>query len=103
MTETFRVGELIFEVRRSPRRRTLELTVDRSGELVMRAPLGTGCDELLAWARTKLLWVHRKLAVKQESAPRVRDPEYVTGETFSYLGKRYRLELVGSQNQALRF
>lgn len=103
MSETLQIDELTFAVRRSARRRTLGLTVDRRGELVMHAPLNAGCEELLAWARTKLLWVHRKLALKQESTPKVRNPEYVTGETFSYLGNRYRLQLVASQDESLRF
>lgn len=103
MSETLELSGLTFEIRRSARRRTLALTVDRGGELVMHAPLEAEYDQLSAWARTKLLWVHRKLAAKEESSPKVRNPEYVTGETFAYLGKRYRLGLVSSQKEALRF
>lgn len=103
MSETLELSGLTFEVRRSARRRTLGLTVDRGGELVLHAPGSTGHVELTAWARTKLLWVHRKLALKQEAAPRVRTPEYVTGECFAYLGRRYRLALVSGQGDALRF
>jgi hypothetical protein len=79
------------------------LTVDRGGDLVMHAPLATSDDELAAWAGTKLLWVHRKLALKEESTPKAPAPEYVTGETFSYLGRRYRLVLVDEQQAALDF
>ena len=32
------VNDLRFEVRRSPRRRALEITVDRGGELIISAP-----------------------------------------------------------------
>ena len=32
MSETLQIGELVFEVRRSARRTTLGLTVDRAGE-----------------------------------------------------------------------
>lgn len=94
MNETLEIGGLAFEVRRSDRRRTLGLTVDRDGDLVMHAPLGASAEELAAWAGTKLLWVHRKLALKEESTPKASAPEYVTGETFSFLGRRYRLVLV---------
>jgi predicted metal-dependent hydrolase len=47
--------------------------------------------------------VHRKLALKEEAAPRMRAPEYVSGEAYSYLGRRYRLKLVERQEQPLQF
>jgi hypothetical protein len=103
MTETLKIDGLAFKIRRSDRRRTLGLTVDRAGELVMHAPLATSDAELAAWAGAKLLWVHRKLALKEESTPKALAPEYVTGETFSYLGRRYRLVLVDAQQAALDF
>jgi predicted metal-dependent hydrolase len=103
MSETLEIGGLTFEVRRSPRRRTLGLTVDRGGELVLHAPESAPEAELAQWARSKLLWVHRKLALKDEAAPRVREPEFVTGETFRYLGRAYRLVLAAAQGEPLRF
>lgn len=103
MSETLELEGLTFEVRRSARRRTLGLTVDRGGELVMHAPPAANTEELAAWARPRLVWVHRKLALKEESIPMAWVPEYVTGETFSYLGRRYRLVLVDAQKAALEF
>ena len=103
MTETLQLGGLVFEVRRSERRKTLGLTVDRAGELVAHIPLQTTVDEATAWVSKKLLWVHRKLALKEESAPKVRAPEYVSGEAFCYLGRRYRLKVVEKQEQPLQF
>jgi predicted metal-dependent hydrolase len=103
MSETLDIGGLAFEVRRSARRRSLGLTVDRGGELVMHAPLAMSREELATWAGTKLLWVQQKLAIKEESIPLAWVPEYVTGETFSYLGRRYRLALVDAQKTALEF
>ena len=87
MNESLEVGGLTFEVRRSARRKTLGLTVDRGGELVIHATAAAGDEELARWTRSKLLWVHRKLALKEETAPRVREPEFVSGESFSYLGR----------------
>jgi hypothetical protein len=103
MTETLQLGGLLFEVRRSDRRKTLGLTVDRAGELVAHVPMETSGDELSRWVGKKLLWVHRKLALKEEAAPKMRAPEYVSGEAFSYLGRRYRLKLVEHQDPPLQF
>src|SRR2546426_11741905 len=61
MSETLQKGELVFEVRRSARRKTLGLTVDRGGELIAHAPETASPDELEGWICKKLLWVHRRL------------------------------------------
>ena len=103
MSTTLEVGGLTFEVRRSPRRQTLELTVDRGGELRIHAPENTPEDELARWTRSKLLWVHRTLARKEALAPKVRAPEFVSGENFSYLGQNYRLKLVRDAAEPLHF
>jgi predicted metal-dependent hydrolase len=103
MTEKLQLGGLEFEVRRSDRRKTFGLTVDRSGELVAHVPQTTSLAELSRWISKKLVWVHRKLALKEETAPKLRGPEYVSGEAFSYLGRRYRLKLVERQEHPLQF
>ena len=103
MTETLQLGGLLFEVRRSDRRKTLGLTVDRAGELVAHAPSATSTEELTCWINRKLLWVHRKLALKEQTTPKVRAPEYVSGETFCYLGRRFSLKVVPDQKLPLQF
>jgi predicted metal-dependent hydrolase len=103
MTETLQLGGLVFEVRRSDRRKTLGVTVDRGGELVVHAPARLDTGALASWTNTKLLWVHRKLALKKEVAPKLRAPEYVSGEGFCYLGRRHRLKVVEKQEHPLQF
>ena len=103
MTETLRVGDLTFEVRRSLRRRTLGLTVDRGGELRVHAPESFAVEDLRRWTKGKLLWVYRKLALKAEASSRFQTPEFVSGEAFSYLGRSYRLKVVAEQKEPLRF
>jgi predicted metal-dependent hydrolase len=101
--ETLELSDLVFEVRRSPRRATLGLTVDRGGELVIHAPESSDRNELARWTRSKLLWVHRKLLDKSGTLPRLREPEFVSGESFSYLGRSYRLKVVRGADESLRF
>lgn len=102
--ETLEVNNLVFEVRRSARRATLDLTVDRGGELVIHAPESSEVDELTRWMRSKLLWIHRKLLKKEETAAGARrEPEFVSGESFSYLGKTFRLKVVREARETFRF
>ena len=78
-------------------------TPSRAGELVTHVPSATSAEELSRWINKKLLWVHRKLALKEEAAPKVRAPEYVSGEALCYLGRRFRLKVVPSQKLPLQF
>ena len=103
MTETLHISNLDFEVRRSHRRKTLGLTVDRAGELVVHAPATADEAELRQWVTRKLLWVHQKLAQKQEMNATKRTPEFVSGESFYYLGRTFRLKLVVNADKPLRF
>ena len=79
MSESLNIGALNFEVRRSPRRKTLSLTVDRGGELVLHAPVDFADEELIRWANSKLLWVYRKLAIREEMTPQVNDSPISAG------------------------
>lgn len=97
-----RVDDLLLEVRTSARRKTLQLTVDRRGELVVYAPQGVPTSKLERFVRDKKMWVYTTLAKKallQTEAP-VR--EMRTGEGFHYLGRTYRLQLVRAQDRPLK-
>jgi hypothetical protein len=100
--ETLQLGELTFKIGRSARRRTVGITVERGGELILHAPEDFPTDRLERWAKGKLLWVYRKLSLKEKVEPLASTPEFVNGEGFNYLGRSYRLKLVEEQDQALR-
>lgn len=93
MNELVHIDDLDVEVRRSPRRRTVDLIVDRFGDLVINVPEALPSRDVEAIVRKKQEWIYTKLTQKElvlrPSAPK----EYVTGEGFHYLGKKYRLEL----------
>lgn len=96
------LGDLRFEVRRSERRRTLGLTVERDGSLVLSAPPGIPPARLERFAKEKRFWVYEKLAAK-EALPAPRSARlYVTGEGFPYLGRSYRLQLVDKQEVPMK-
>lgn len=96
MSETIHIEELTFLVKRSPRRKTIGLTVERDKSLVAHLPQDTGLDQAAAMIGKKLVWVHQKLAEQGEQAREevFRKPEFVDGEGFHFLGTHYRLKLV---------
>jgi predicted metal-dependent hydrolase len=103
MNEVLVVDNLEFEVRRSPRRKKLGLTVDRAGELVVHSPPTASEAELHEWVEQKLLWVHQKLLRKEEYSQGINRLEVVSGESIAYLGQNYRLKIVKKQSVPLRF
>jgi len=96
---TLTVDDLHFEVRRSARRKSVQVTVDRAGELVLSAPEAYPIEKMEAFVREKRFWIYTKLAEKERLRSVPPSPkECVSGEGFPYLGRSYRLLLVDSQD-----
>lgn len=87
------VAGLEFEVHLSGARRTIGITVDRDGSLIMSAPHDCAEEELAAFAHEKRLWVYKKLAEKDLLLSPRPVREFVSGEGFLYLGRSHRLLL----------
>lgn len=96
------VGDLHFVVHRSIRRRTMQITVERTGALVLSAPPSVGQVALRNFVLEKRFWIYTKLAEKDRLQRIVPRKEYVDGEGFLYLGRSYRLKLVASQEVPLK-
>lgn len=92
--ERIRIDDTTIEVKRSPRRKTVELMVERDGHVVIYAPESATTKSLEGTARGKLVWVYRKLGRKEEELHRLPTKEFVSGEGFYYLGRKYRLKLL---------
>ena len=85
------VAGLDFEVQLSAARRSIGITVDRDGTLIVSAPQDCDESELAAFAYEKRLWVYKKLAEKDLLLSTRPAREFVTGEGFAYLGRSHRL------------
>ena len=96
------VDDLSFELKPSSRRRTLQITVDRSGELVLSAPPDVEEERLREFVLEKRFWIYTKLAEKDRLQKAVPNKSYVDGEGFLYLGRSYRLKLVDAQDVPLK-
>jgi len=110
MTDTLLIDDLAFEVRRSTRRKTVGITVERDSSLVVHLPAALDFGTAERVVRDKLVWVYQKIAGKPPSGGEsvFRRPEFVDGEGFYYFGRHYRLKLVdrasgGPPSPAVRF
>lgn len=87
-------GERItFSVERTTRRKTVAISVGFDGVRVL-SPLQLELDRILEIIRAKGPWLLRKRAAYLELGGEPTDKEFVSGETFHYLGRPYRLKLV---------
>ena len=96
------VGDLSFALKHSSRRRTIQITVDRGGDLVLSAPPDVEEERLRAFVIEKRFWIYTKLAEKDRLQKTVPTKTFVDGEGFLYLGRSYRLRLVEEQNVPLK-
>jgi predicted metal-dependent hydrolase len=99
---TLTVNDLRFEVRRSDRRRALEITVDRGGELILSAPPAVPDARLRDFVLRKRMWVYQQLARRNALASQAPRKAFVDGEGFVYLGRSYRLRLVSEADAAVK-
>lgn len=93
-SSTLTIDDLTFELRRSERRKTVGITVERNGELILTAPPDCSLALIEQVARDKRFWIYTKLAEKELLCQPPPEREYVSGEGFYYLGRSYRLLLV---------
>ncbi len=100
--DSITVGDLCFEVRRSPRRKFVQITVDRGGELILSVPDGCPSPKMAAFVREKRFWIYTKLAEKAALRAETLPKRYVSGEGFPYLGRSHRLLLVDSQGAPVK-
>jgi predicted metal-dependent hydrolase len=87
-------GEFInFSIERTLRRKTVAISVGYDGVRVL-APFDLDDDRVIAIVRQKGPWLLRKQAGYRELGGTPSTREFVSGETFHYLGRPYRLKVV---------
>jgi predicted metal-dependent hydrolase len=97
-----RIDDLDFEVRRSPRRSTVQITVERDGKLLLCAPESCSEKAMARFILEKRYWIYTKLAQKDALRATVPTKRYVNGEGFAYLGRSHRLLLVRGQDTPVK-
>jgi predicted metal-dependent hydrolase len=85
------------------RRRTLGLTIEDDGRLIVRAPLRTSDDAIRRFVDENEKWIQSKQQQARARAERFSPKRFVDGEAFLYLGAPYRLEIVDRQRSSLTF
>ncbi|MDC9714839.1 MAG: SprT family zinc-dependent metalloprotease [Gammaproteobacteria bacterium] len=83
------------------KRKTLSLQINRSGELIVRAPQRLSVKKIEAFIQEKYTWIEKKTQTLEEnSQPK---PNYLNGEVFLYLGNYYPLTRETTSKDKLEF
>ena len=83
------------------KRKTISLEVDREGSLIVRAPRLTTQGQIEELVKAKGGWIRKKQELARQRLLENPPKQFITGEQFLYLGKRYRLELDEDQCEPL--
>ena len=88
--------EIHFEVKHGKRKKTVAIHIDLTAKVKVLAPQGLEGGKIREIVQKKARWILEK----QEQIKRRRDShpakEYVSGESFPYLGREYRLKIIRS-------
>ena len=81
----------IAEVIRTSRRKTADIRVEE-GAVSVIVPVSTSVEKIDQLLLSKRQWIREKIALQRDLAP-ASSKQFVSGETFPYLGRNYRLKV----------
>ena len=83
-------------------RKTIGISVERDGSVVVSAPEIVTEEAIAQHVHTKRLWVWEKQAIKKHQNAEAPQKQFIAGESFEYLGRRYRMKIVDAQDKPLK-
>lgn len=97
--------EFDYQIVRSPKRKTLTISVERDRSIIIHAPEGTSEEEVRRVVDAKRQWILTKLNHPQKYRDRLHPPgkEVVNGESAPYLGRDYRIEVTETASGEIEF
>lgn len=97
--------ELVYTIKRSAKRKKLNITVERDRSIVVHAPEGVADEKIQQMVDSKRQWIYEKInhPQKYQDLPHPPGKELVSGESALYLGRQYRIELVQTGLSEIQF
>ena len=75
-------------------RKNISISIEPNKNILVKAPLGLPDEEVMDVVKKKSKWITGKLFEMREMENRRYHREYVNGESFTYMGRSYSLQLV---------
>jgi len=93
MSATFGTKTIPYRIERGRRRVSVAVVVDPLDGVVLRVPQDLDRDRIAAVVRRKGAWIVERLRGFEDLLPPQTPREFVSGETFLYLGRQHRLRV----------
>ena len=84
------------------KRKTVALIVQADGSLLVRAPLRLARKAIEEFIAQKSAWISSRQEIAHSAPPAPPPRQYHSGEVFTYLGKKYSLEIIPEVGSAGR-
>lgn len=78
-------------------RKTLSLTVHPDLRIVLKSPFGASPERREAFLKRKWVWLETQLRFFKKYRSKIFRKEFVSGESFWYLGRQYRLKVYSTK------
>jgi len=92
-----------YEITRS-NRKTIALKVSPDGRFEVAAPVSASDEDIEIIVNKKKFWLYKTINKTQKKASSSLKKEFISGEMFWYLGKRYRLDVTKNcEHKGLKF
>lgn len=88
--------QFFYRLRRSNRKRSIGISVDPIEGVIIIAPAKLSPPYVHQAVSRRASWIVSKLRALHEFSSQARIREFVSGESFSYLGRNYRLKIIPS-------
>lgn len=88
--------EIVFELRYQERK-SLGITVHPDRSVTVRAPLDAPYERIMELIRKRAPWILKQQSYFLSFEPLTPARKYISGETFLYLGRQYRLKIFDAE------
>lgn len=91
-----------YEITRS-KRKTVALKVSPQGKLEVAVPMDVSNEEIQSIVDKKKFWLYKTINKAKKRVFGSLKKEFISGELFWYMGKRYRLDVCQCEHTGLKF
>jgi predicted metal-dependent hydrolase len=101
-TRTFEYGthRYIYGLIRQDRK-TLSLTVEPCLDIILKVPEDADDERIEKFLRKKWMWLNKQLTFFEKYRRKYYQKDYVSGESFYYLGRQYKLVVVNGEKNSV--
>lgn len=97
-----KVRDIEYQLLPGTDRKTIDIVIERDGRVIVRPPADCVPEHVDKVVESKRMWVYRNLAEWKDLNSCAVVREWVSGESFLYLGREYRLSLVTGHDRILK-